>query len=103
MLKDELLRDPAQHKSILVVGIDLAQESDPVHEVDRDGNAALDESVQELILKHPGSTDGMDGPEHPTPSEAWQAISIWAASHDLHPRSQFQRHLVSGETRRRSR
>jgi hypothetical protein len=31
---------------------------DPVHQVDRDGNAALDEGVQELILKHPGSTDG---------------------------------------------
>jgi hypothetical protein len=59
MLIDELLRVPAQHKSILVVGIDLAQESDPIHQVDRDGNAALDESVQELILKHPGSTDGV--------------------------------------------
>jgi hypothetical protein len=58
MLKDELLRAPTQHESILVVGIDLAHESDSIHQVDRDGNAALEKSLQELILKHPRTTDG---------------------------------------------
>jgi hypothetical protein len=54
VLINELLRASTQHKSKLVEGSDLAQKPNSVHQVDRDGNAALDESLQELILKHPG-------------------------------------------------
>lgn len=61
MLINELLRTPTQREPVLVVGLDLAQKPNPVHQVDRDGDVALGESVQELILKHPGSTGEVDG------------------------------------------
>jgi hypothetical protein len=78
VLVDELLRGPTQQKTVLVVGLDLAQEPNPVDQINRDRNVALRESTQELILKHPGLGRWHES-EHPTPSGAWQAILFGAA------------------------